>query len=207
MQRFKCAKWGVFFLLFLCIGELFWFTLCLHPEDAMIYHELMKGERERAATKKVFMARPAYQLREGVQKDIWTVSDGQRLHFSLKSAHSLLTVVQKKKSFEATEELEGIDCWMQEGIDLEAGFQKVRHLMSEKGTYFFPAHRFETERVQLFFFRLPGHELPSREPLGEIPYLTGVASQASFAAARNLPTFTAYHLRAHFTQPEEGVDP
>lgn len=197
MQRFNRAKWMSCLWLAGCAGGLIWHTVWPHPEDAPVYGQLMEGEQARAASKKVLTTRPAYQVRHGVRKDIWTVSNAERLHVSLVSARSVLTIVQKKKRFEATEELEGIDCWMQEGF--EGDMQRIRHVTSERGVYFFPAHRFEAETVQLALFRLPGHELSIEDLSCEIPYFTGTASQVSFVVARHVPTFTAAHLRAQFT--------
>lgn len=84
---------------------------------------------------------------------------------------------------------------MQEEIDSDG--QQIRYLFAPEGTYLFPSHRFTAEEVDLYFFSLPGAELPASWPK-EVPFLRAAAHDVVFSAGEGFPSFTAYHLNAEF---------
>lgn len=185
-----------FLALILCLSLLaYYLHIRIAPGCAPLYHKLLK-ESIALRSHHALERHPAHQKREGVQKDIWVVNGAERLHSRIKSRHSDLTLSQKKDKVEAIEQLKEIDCWVQEEIDPAHSLQQIRTLYAEEGVYYFPSHRFLAQSVHLAFFRLPGADLPlSLFP--EKPFLTGVASEVSFAATSKSPLFTAYHLQAH----------
>lgn len=182
-----------FLLLFVGAVVGIWFLCAISDADRADYQELL-NESRISLSKGTLGSQPAYQIRERVQKDLW--SGPERLHVRVKSAGSELMLVQKKhKQLEAVETLQGMDCWIQEHIDPVAQKQRLRRFSSEHGAYFFPAHNFVSESVQLSLFEIAGTELPIGDPLEE-PFLTGFASEVNFSFSNKLPTFTAHHLRA-----------
>lgn len=196
-MRFTRVTLGSLALLIALGGILFWSLIYIRPGDEIAYMEMME-ENRTMLSKKALEETPATQKRLGVQKDIWSSKAKERLHVRLKSESSDLKISQSEKHLTATETLKAIDCWVQESIDEEG--QQVRHFTSESGIYYFPEHKFVASEVNIAFFRLPGRELPTHIP-SEAPYLSGVAKEASFSIAKNLPAFRAYHLKAEFTSP------
>ncbi len=173
----------------------------LRPSDLP---ELKKLCRESAElrSKRALERHPAKQYRTDVQKDIWTVNGKERKHVRLKSERSDLVIRQRKDKFEATEHLQQLQCWVQEEVDPKEARQQIRYVTADRGTYFFPSHRFLTEEVNLSFYRLSGTELPDTIPT-ETPFLRGTAREISFNAAGKSTTFTAYDLRAALIPEEE----
>ena len=191
-----CAALILFLAALVCF-----FLVRLRSSDAPRYRKLVQESAE-LRSRHALEREPAHQMREGVQKDIWIVDEAERLHFRLNSRYSELMIRQKKDKVEAVEELQQIECWIQEEVDSKGGKQLVRQLKAAEGVYTYPSHRFVAGTVHLAFFRMPGTELP-RAIQGK-PYLTGLAREASFAATSKLPTFTAYHLTATL-DPEQGL--
>lgn len=188
-------------LIALFCGLVCFFFVRLRASDAPKYRKLVQESAE-LRSRHALEREPAHQTREGVQKDIWVAEGSERLHFRLNSRYSELMIRQKKDKVEAVEELQQIECWIQEEIDSKTNKQLVRQLKAAEGIYTYPSHRFVAETVHLAFFRLSGTDLP-RSTLAK-PYLTGLAREASFAATSKLPTFTAYHLSATL-DPEQGL--
>ncbi len=166
----------------------------LHESDLPEYETLVRESAE-LRSKSALEQEPARQFRTAVQKDIWTLQAQERLHYRLKSLSSDLTIRQIKGKIDAVEQLQNIECCMQEEIDQDN--QQIRYLFAAEGAYFFPSHRFAAEEVDLYFFSLPGAELPSSWP-ATTPFLHGTASEAVFSAKDGSPSFTAYHLNAEF---------
>jgi hypothetical protein len=184
---------GAFSLLLIGAVVGIWYLCAISDADRADYKEMLTESR-LSALKGTFGGQPAYQIRETVQKDLW--SGAERLHFRMQSAGSELMLVQKKRhQLEAVETLQGMDCWIQEEIDPIEGRQRLRRFSSAHGAYFFPAHCFAAEAVQLSLFDIPGLDLPVGNPTEE-PYLIGSASEVNFSLSHKLPTFKAHILRA-----------
>lgn len=185
---------------FLAVSYLF--LVQVRSSDAPRYRKLVQ-ESVELRSRRALEKHPVKQIREGVQKDIWAVDGKERLHFRLISVHSELALRQKKDKVEAAEDLQQITGWIQEEVDSIAQIQQVRTLAASDGTYLYPSHRFLATQVHLAFYRLPGTEIPLG-PIPEKPFLTGVASEASFAATSKFPTFTARRIAAQL-DPERGI--
>lgn len=112
---------------------LYWFCVRIQPEDSTHYQKLMT-ESVELRTRKALEQEPAYQKRQGVQKDLWT-QNGTR-HFCIQSQTSGLTIRQKKDKIEATETLRNIECITPNGIKL----------MAEEGIYDYPSHQFIAQK-------------------------------------------------------------
>ena len=198
---FKRAIFSACAVTALVAAGAFLFLVRIHSSDIPLYRKLV-SESAELLSRKALERHPTHQAREGVQKDIWAVDGAERLHFRLNSDYSELTLRQKKDKVEAVEELQGINCWIQEKIDRGAQTQQIRTIAAAEGSYYYPSHRFLANTVQLAFYRVPGTELP--RALLQKPFLKGVAREASFAATGKIPTFTAYHITAQL-DPERGL--
>ncbi len=175
-------------------GATFYSFARLDEIDLPKYQTLIR-ESVELRSKSALEREPAHQFRTEVQKDIWTLNNQQRLHSRLKSQGSDLTIRQIKGKIEASEQLKEVECCMQEEIEGEN--QQIRYLFTPEGTYLFPSHRFAAEEVDLYFFSLPGAELPASWPT-EPSFLRGTAHNVAFSAKEGFPSFTAYHLNAEF---------
>ena len=137
-----------------------------------------------------------HQIRKNVQKDIWTE---ERLHFRLFSESSKVRLKKAKKvSFEET--LKNLQCWIQDKVDPKN--QQIRYFTSASGKYYFPDHKFYAEKINLYFYQLPGKELPSNISEKEA-YVSGIAKDISFYIFEKTPHFKAEHFRAHFNFENE----
>lgn len=174
--------------------SLFFFQVRVKPSDFLKYQALIEETKE-LNSKKALEKESAKQFREKVQKDIYVLKDGKRLHFVIQCDRSHLTIQQKKEKIEAVENLEMISCKVQEEINFKTLSQQVRFLKADQGTYFFPSHQFIADSVDLLFYQLPGTDLPLTI-LHEKPYISAVAKKVTFEAMSKDPTFTAYHLQA-----------
>lgn len=114
-------------------AALYWYCIHLEPCDLPNYQKLM-AESVELRTRKALEQEPAYQKRQGVQKDLWT-QNGTR-HFCIQSQTSGLTIRQKKDKVEATEALRNIECTTPNGVKLTA----------EEGLYDYPSHQFIAQK-------------------------------------------------------------
>ncbi len=166
------------------------------PEDAKSYQDLIALKTENR--EKNSLSRPLMQHRQDVRKDIFVPEEGARLHLSLKSKESDLSIRMQSGKPEIVETLKNLECFMQdklfEGPSGEK-MQQIRHFTAKEGTYLFPSHTFHTQKVDLSFQTCLGHALPST--LDEAAsFLSGYASEVSFLLSQKNPTFTASHLKA-----------
>lgn len=180
-------------LLFAAIAVAAYYSFALLDPTALPEYKKLVRESLELRSKPALEREPAHQCRKEVQKDIWTFNGNQRLHYRLKSRGSELKIVQTKGKIDLKEHLENIECCMQEEIDRDT--QQIRYIFAPEGTYLFPSHRFTADEADLYFFSLPGSELPIFWPT-ETPFLQGTASEVVFSASAGLPSFTAYHLNA-----------
>ncbi|MBU6446684.1 MAG: hypothetical protein KGQ49_04730, partial [Verrucomicrobia bacterium] len=111
----------------------YWYCVRIHPEDPAKYEQLML-ESFAFRTHKTLEHEPAYQTRQGVQKDIWT--NNETRHFQIQSRESGLWVHQKKDKFEAVETLEEIRCQLPNDFTLCAN----------EGVYTYPSHHFVAQK-------------------------------------------------------------
>lgn len=120
-------------LTFLVFIGIYWFFIRIRPEDPQIYQKLV-SESAELRTRKALEHEPAFQKRQGVQKDIWTQDETR--HFQIQSRNSGLVIRQKKDKIEATEYLEEI-----EGIT-----PNELRLTADEGIYSYPSHQFTAQK-------------------------------------------------------------
>lgn len=121
----------IYFLVAISISAfaVYWFHIRMDPPDIIAYNKLVQESTE-LHTRHALEEKPAHQKRQGVQKDIWTQNETS--HYQIQSAHSELTLSQKKDKLEVLEELKQIRCSIQDDFTLTA----------DEGLYTFPSHQF-----------------------------------------------------------------
>ena len=185
-------------LLTISILQLFYIT----PQDRLKYYRLIQTQKQGQVGKK----EPIHQQRFNVQKDIWYLENGMRLHFSLFSTDSFLSLKEQKGKFELVEDLKNIHCFAQEKVFFNSHNhkweQKLKYFNAKKGTYLFPSHQFISDMINLYFYDIEGAELP-KDLTPFSPYLKGVASQVSFMLSDKKSHFKAYHFKASFDTAQE----
>ncbi|MBF5059349.1 hypothetical protein [Candidatus Neptunochlamydia vexilliferae] len=138
---------------------------------------------------------PHEQRREGVSKDLWVNDrDGARLHHHIKSPHSTLIAISHGNRMELVEQMTGMECYFQEKLE-EEGFQQIRYLQSEDGTYHYTGHFFDAPDVFLALYRLSGKKLPATLSPKDA-YLEGVANKVSLSFSGGSPSFHADKFKA-----------
>jgi hypothetical protein len=100
----------------------------LTPNDLLFYRKLVQESLDLHATSSLERS-PVQQQRERVRKDVWRVKEGERVHTSIFSAHSEVTLSQKKEGIEAVEILSGVEAW----TDSED------HFSAEQSTFHYPS--------------------------------------------------------------------
>ena len=133
------------------------------PEAEAAYWQWVQSNKEFRSTK-VLEENPAHQTRRHVQKDAWTANEKKRSHFRLKSEGSLLHIQQRGEKLEITEDLQSIECCIQEQVDPEQNSQEICWITACAGTYFYPAHQFDASQVEIHLFSISGTELPHCRP-------------------------------------------
>ena len=191
------SKLTIFFCFLFVASALtcFYFQIDKRPEDLINYRNLIEESLE-IGRKKDLHAKSARQIRKGVQKDIWATKENERTHFCLKSESSDLVIERKNHKLDVKEYLKKIECLSQERIDRIQNTQEIRALSSAEGVYYFPSHQFIAKRIDLFFFHMPGSELPNSMP-ETAAYLKGKAFDVIFEAENKSLQFTAHHLKAN----------
>jgi len=100
-------------------------------EDQIRYTKLV-DESVTLRSKKIFEKRPGIQLREKVQKSIWTLENEKRVQTQIFAKQSELSLFEKNKTFEIKERLFDIEAWMEGG----------RSFTAEEGIFSYPEQSF-----------------------------------------------------------------
>ena len=185
-------------------SALLWTMLCLvvSEKDRTFYKSLL--EQKHAISSSSTLAN-SYQKRQGVRKDIWSVTpEGRRLHHRLESVSSLLTLIPKGNKIDIIENLGELKCWMQDKVFMEGSpMQQVRYFEAREGAYRLLAEDFSAHNVSLAVHRLPGENLPAPGKLNT-PFLKGVAEDVFFSLSEKTPQFKAHHFVATFKHRENS---
>ncbi|HSX11761.1 MAG TPA: hypothetical protein VLF94_08610 [Chlamydiales bacterium] len=131
MHTYSRACFASLALIAIATFATYWFHIRTRPCDVSAYHKLVQESTE-LRTRRALEEQPAHQTRQGVQKDIWTQNETR--HFQIQSAHSELTLTQKKDKVEAVEQLQQIQCALENDT-----------LTADDGTYTFPSHQFTAQ--------------------------------------------------------------
>lgn len=116
-------------LIALSTFAVYYFHIRITPSDIEGYNELIAAHKE-IKHKRSLTDAPAWQKREGVQKDIWPADESR--HIQIQSAHSHLTFVEKEKRIEIIEQLK----------EIKATLPKDLHFTAHDGIYTYPSHHF-----------------------------------------------------------------
>ncbi len=167
-------------------------------EDIEAYQELVESSRPVSKT----VLSQSKQLREGVVKEIW-YHGRSPLCIRIISALSELCFSQQNGEMEVVEQLQGVECWMQEKLYYEEGkpMQLVRYMQAENATYHYNTQLFTAEATLFWRYRLEGHE-PVSSVEGHEPIMSATAQTVEFTLKGKEIDFQAHRLRATFNQEE-----
>jgi hypothetical protein len=95
------------------------------------------------------------------------------------------------------ENLEGVNCWMQDKFFLSNGapMQQMRYFEADYGTYHYMNQQFLAKAVTLSIFRIPGMVLPYSLSPSEA-FLSGIAQNVSFSVSGKTPQLQAQQFKA-----------
>lgn len=144
---------------------------------------------------------PATQMRTDVQKDIWTLQGGRRIHTRLTSRTSELVISENRSKIEAEERLSDFQYVTHDGM------HTLRAAAAPQGSYFYPAHRFCAEQPDIYLFDAPPAPLPaSIDP--SFAHFQGHASQIDCQFSQHPPSLHAQNIRARFMpNATENLEP
>lgn len=108
----------------------YWFHIRSPEQVAPEYRKLVQESRE-LRSKQPLERHPATQARENVQKDIWIRNGEENRHICLKGKLSQLAIQQKKEQVAIQEELQEIDCIIQDGSELH----QTHAFLADAGTF------------------------------------------------------------------------
>ena len=198
------------------LKKLFWifFSFCFALSIFMVYFLFHFSESDVRYYKKYLKRRSRYlqssnlksytscQDRKKVQKDIWISGEDFRPHLRITSDDSKLKLIQSKGNANLVEQLQNIQCWMQDKIDIQNNTQHIRHFQADEGIYDFMSHNFLAKEIKLDFFHFQDITLPDHFPSHQ-SYLNGTATELSFSFKNRIPYISASHLSAEITLEQE----
>ena len=140
---------------------------------------------------------PIKQRREGVQKDLWISQEGGYSHHRIITPYSTLIATPRGNVFELIEEMEKTTCYLQKRIDGgEEGSQQIQRLQSDRGRYFYKEQSFDTEKVLITSFKIPGQTLEV-DLDQHTPFLRGYAKRAFISLKGDPVNLQAEQFKAH----------
>ncbi|QZA59189.1 hypothetical protein [Candidatus Rhabdochlamydia porcellionis] len=165
-----------------------WFFLRVRPVDRFKVLSLLERQIQ---SKTDFSS--ANQTRLNVTKDIWLTQDNNsRLHHRIASRSSLLVLKPNEGKFKLIEELDQINCLMQERIYYSNGvaMQQVRLLEANSGQYHFSEKQLLSQGVSISVYKLNTHTLP-QEIFLTSPIFSGNAENISMIISGKTPELQA----------------
>lgn len=124
-----------------------YFLVRVLPADREKYQKLEKATSYLRSSK-ALERHPACQERENAQKDVWTVDGSERRHYQVFAKHSTLSVRQKKERMEASENLEGIFCSLNDPQKNPFSQNVSGVIRASHGFYEYPDNRFFATKVE-----------------------------------------------------------
>ncbi|MCH9627481.1 MAG: hypothetical protein S4CHLAM2_11220 [Chlamydiales bacterium] len=167
-------------------------------EDVVAYQKLVESSKPVSKT----VLSQSKQLREGVIKEIW-YQGRSPLCIRIASTLSELCFSQQNGEMEVVEQLENVECLMQEKLYYAEGkpMQLVRYMEATRATYHYTTQIFTAEGTQFWRYRLEGHE-PVSTIEGHEPIMSATAQTVEFTLKEKEIDFQAHQLRATFNQEE-----
>jgi len=116
------------------------------------------------------------QMREGITKGVW----GEQV-CQLTSNHSELFFFGNRGEVELIEELDALECTVQEERFFRQGqpMQRVRRLHAEAASLNYHTQLLHADDVQIWCYELPGHTLPTS--IDSPPMMEGTATSLDLA--------------------------
>jgi hypothetical protein len=175
----------------------------LSSYDKARYQAIVKQGKEIV---KATRAQHTEQHRGGVRKDLWlSQQDRTRLHYRIDSKSSILTLLPIDDKVDIIENLQQIQCWMQDKLYTQGStvMQQMRFFEADHGIYQYSSQRFAASTVALSLFRFPGTQLPtSVDP--KTAFLRGIAQDVSFSVAGKATQFQAQRFKASLHSQQEA---
>ncbi len=198
---FKRAIYITSFLMaLLCFGWLFKLIYLFPAERAECTKTLNSGKAIARATRD----QQTHQNRRSVRKDLWlSQQDRTRLHYRIDSKSSVLTLLPIDDKVDIIENLQQIQCWMQDKLYAQGDvpMQQMRFFEADQGIYQYSSQRFAANTVTLSLFRIPGLQLPTTiDP--RTAFLRGIAQDVSFSVAGKTTQFQAQKFKATLLSQE-----
>jgi len=189
----------------LLCSVIFIFTLYFifhFSDDDIIFYQKYLNRHSRYLKSANLKSFTNCQDREKVQKDIWFSGESFRPHLRITSDNSKLKLMQEKSSAILVEELNNIECWMQDKIDMSSKMQHIRHFTAKEGIYNFISHNFRAKEINLDFFTFPGITLPNNFSPHQ-SYLNGTSDDLTFSFRNRIPFILASKLFFEITLDQE----
>lgn len=137
-MKYKKAVFFSSLLLGASLLGLYFFIIAVKPDDIAEYVELMQNS-QNFRSQHSLASQDAVQLRQHVQKDIWT----RESHIQLKSLKSTLSISKKYRSFYVKETFHDAS-----GV-VETEGQLTCHFGMDEGYYCFPSEKLITKNLRL----------------------------------------------------------
>ncbi|MCP5469058.1 MAG: hypothetical protein H7A36_00940 [Chlamydiales bacterium] len=165
----------------LCVG------LPLLRSDKGSYEELVRSSEPQK------VRALCQQARDGVSKQVWSLD----AHYcAIESRHSELFFFTDRGEVDVIEELEDVECLVQECLYYKEGapMQTVRFLRAKEASYNYFAELFEATGVKMWTYELPGHE-PPKSVGGLEPTLVGRAERVDLKLKGRAFDLNAHHFQ------------
>lgn len=145
------------------------------------------------------------QYRKGVQKDLYSMKNGERLKATLTCPLSEITLTNVNGDAEVVENLKKFHGAMQENMTRKEDdwIQTVRHFHAVSGQFSYQRQQLIADRVYMSRHQIPGTTLVENEPDIETG-MKGVARRADLHFGRGFQ-FRAQNLKATIYAPK-GVE-
>ena len=132
------------------------------------------------------------QFREGVTKKMWTEEEQ---YCAITSASSELFFFTEKGDVEVIEELENVNCMLQERLFVKHGkkMQTLRLLKAKEASLNYNTQLFTSNNVSMWTYEIAGHAPPDTLE-GHEPILEGRADQVELQLAGKSFAILAHHF-------------
>lgn len=136
----------------------------------------------------------AFQNRYGVSKEVWLARKERKCFRSrLLSESSVVTLHNKGSKFELVEDLENVQCWMQDR-ESSPEMQEIRLITASHGKLNGNTHQFTAENVDLIIYQTPGEDPPESFYPPTCSHLHGNAKSISLTIEKKHPHFEAEEI-------------
>jgi hypothetical protein len=135
----------------------------------------------------------SHQYRFGIVKDLWISQEKGRYHHHLLAPESTVTLIQSEKGIDAVEDLEEIQCWIQQQTPPFNEKERIQYIKAENGTYFYLQQEFLAKQMKFACYDQPPGPFSSDIPLSQLLF-KGKADAAYFQFCHHHPEFNADHF-------------